>query len=218
MKRAWKLTLKLCLWSMLGVAAAPAANAEPAAAPRGGLEERIDLAVKAAAPAELFGTFAKMLGPDVVAVVDPAVRTPVSIELHNVRARILLDAVCESIGCRWSLEPGRPPNPPKLRVVPAPPGGRAEESRKPSDLKEPIDLKVTNADGHDVLRTFGDLLDANVVVEPGVAGEVSLSLEDIPLGQCLDAVCQSLGCDWSFTEGGNGAKPVLRVTARPKKK
>jgi hypothetical protein len=33
-------------------------------------------------------------------VIDPAVREPISIELHNVRARALLDAICESIGCR----------------------------------------------------------------------------------------------------------------------
>jgi type II secretory pathway component GspD/PulD (secretin) len=185
--------------------------AEPKADP-GKLEDRVDLTLKNAAPDEVFRSFAKMLG--VEAVVDPGVHGPLSVELHNVRVRVLLDTVCESLGCRWRLEAGSPP---KLRVLPAAaakPEAIADRPKPP--LKEAIDLKVTNADGLDVLRTFGDLLSADVVVEPGLKGTVTLDLESVPVGQTLDAVCQELGCEWSFTEGANDRKAVLRISLKKK--
>ena len=200
----WGLGLALLL---LG---AGAARAEPAA-PASGLDERIDMALKDAKPDDVFRTFAKMLNAE--AVVDPGVTAPVSVELHNVRARTLLDTVCESIGCRWTLEPGSPP---KLRVTAAPGGGKAEGDDRPSKVNDPIDLKVTKADGQDLLRTFGEILGADIVVDRKIAGTVSLELKHTPVDQSLDTVCQALSCDWSYTEGRNGKKPVLRVTSRKK--
>jgi type II secretory pathway component GspD/PulD (secretin) len=136
------------------------------------------------------------------------------VELHNVRVRVLLDTVCESLGCRWRLEAGSPP---KLRVLPAAaakPEGSADRG-KPA-IKEAIDLKVTEADGRDVLKTFGEVLDADIAVDPAIKGTLTLDLEAAPVDQCLDTVCKMLGCEWSFTEGANGRKAVLRVA--PKKR
>jgi type II secretory pathway component GspD/PulD (secretin) len=212
MRRTWKLRLALIFLA----AATGVARAEPTGGAGDKLDERIDMALKNAAPADLFGTFAKLFGPNAVAVVDPAVRGPVTIELHNVRARTLLDAVCESIGCRWSVAAATPTTPAKLFVVPLPARERGEGAQKKIPIREPIDFKVTQADGRDVLRTFGEILNADVTVEPGVAGQVTLVLENLPVDQTLDAVCKSLGCEWSFTEGANGRKAVLRVW--PKKK
>ena len=157
---------------------AGAAWAEPEADP-GKLEDRVDLTLKNAAPDEVFRTFAKMLGAE--AVVDPGVHGPLSVELHNVRVRTLLDTVCESLGCRWRLEAGSPP---KLRVLPAAaakPEGSADRS-KPA-IKEAIDLKVTDADGRDVLKTYGEILSADVVVDPAIKGTLTLDLEATPVDQ-----------------------------------
>lgn len=193
-------------WGPLGLGllllAAGTAQAEPKDA-RNPFDERIDMTLKKAAPADLFDTFAKMLHAE--AVVDPAVREPVSIELHNVRVRTLLDTVCESIGCRWSLEPGSPP---KLRVTAVPAGGGPEP--KPAALDEPIDLKVTDAEVHDVLKTFAEILGVKAAVAPEIKGTVTFELENVPCNQALDAVCRTAGCDWSL-DGG-----VLRVTPRKK--
>ncbi len=197
MKALWTWGLGLLL---LG---AGMALAEPKDG-RNPLDERIDMTLKKAAPADLFGTFAKML--DAEAMVDPAVREPVSIELHNVRARTLLDTICESIGCRWSLEPG---NPPKLRVTAVPAGGGSEP--KPTALDEPIDLKVTDADARDVLRTFAQIMGAKAAIDPEIKGTVTFNLEATPCNQALDAVCQAAGCEWSLDRG------VLRVTPRKKR-
>jgi type II secretory pathway component GspD/PulD (secretin) len=189
---------------------APTAWADPAADP-GKLEDRVDLALKNAAPEEVFRTFAKMLGAE--AAVDPGVHGPLSIELHNVRVRTLLDTVCESLGCRWRLESGSPA---KLRVLPsaaAKPEATAATASKPA-IKEAIDLKVTKADALDLLRTYGEILSAEVVVDPAIKGVLTLDLQATPVDQTLDTVCQSLGCEWNYTEGANGRKGVLRITVR----
>jgi type II secretory pathway component GspD/PulD (secretin) len=200
MKGLWKWGLGVGLL-LLG---AGGVLAEPADA-RSGLDERIDMTLKKAAPADLFGTFAKMLNAE--AVVDPAVREPVSIELHNVRARTLLDTICESIGCRWSLEPG---NPPKLRVTALPSSGSPAPVKIAAD-GAPIDLRVTNADVREVLQTFGEIVGAKAVVDPTIQGTATFTLENTPWNKALDTVCATAGCEWSL-DGG-----VLRVTPRKKK-
>jgi type II secretory pathway component GspD/PulD (secretin) len=197
--RKWGLVgLGLLLLGAGGVLAEPKDARNP-------LDERIDMTLKKAAPADLFGTFAKMLNAE--AVVDPAVREPVSIELHNVRARTLLDTICESIGCRWSLEPG---NPPKLRVTAAPSAGSSAPVKVATD-GAPIDLRVTDADAREVLKTFGEIVGAKPVIDPAIQGKVSFNLENTPWNKALDTVCQAAGCEWSL-DGG-----VLRVTPRKKR-
>jgi type II secretory pathway component GspD/PulD (secretin) len=170
------------------------------------LDARINIALRDAAPDDTFRSFAKVLNAEVE--VAPSVKAKVTVELRNVRVRTLLDAVCESIACRWELQPG---NPQKLLVLPAPPGRTAPAT--PALIDEPIDLRVTEADGRDVLRTFGEILSAKVDVDPAVAGKVSLDLEAAPVGQALDKVCQVLGCDWMLVEGSSR---LLKVTAKGK--
>jgi type II secretory pathway component GspD/PulD (secretin) len=206
MKRFWMTGLGLA-GLLLGAGAALAEPGDFSAK----LDTRIDMTLSKAAPDDLFKTFAKMFGAE--AVVDPGVREPVSIELHNVSARTLLDTICESIGCRWSLEPGSPP---KLRVLPVPAAGPGKS--KPSALRDPIDLKVAKADGQDLLRTFGEILGAELAVDPGIKGELTLNLDNTPVDQALDVVCRALGCDWTYTEDANGKKPVLRIAPRSKRK
>jgi type II secretory pathway component GspD/PulD (secretin) len=168
------------------------------------LDAKINIALRDAAPDDTFRSFAKLLSAE--AEVAPALKGKVTVELHNVRVRTLLDAVCESIGCRWELQPG---NPPKLRVWLAPAGKPAPATRPVVD--EPIDLRVTSADGRDVLKTFGEILSATPEVDPAIAGKVSLDLENAPCSQALDKVCQTLGCNWELVEG---PPRVLRVTMK----
>jgi type II secretory pathway component GspD/PulD (secretin) len=197
-------------WAGFGLAclllAAGTAWADPGANTPAKLDDRVDLALKNAAPEEVFRTFAKMLGAE--AVVDPGVHGPVSVELHNVRVRTLLDTVCESLGCRWSLASGTPA---RLRVMPM---GPAAEGPKTSGIKEPIDLRVTKADATDLLKTFGEILSADLVVDPAIKGTLTFEIENKPVDQTLDAVCKELGCEWSFTEAANGRKAMLRISLK----
>jgi type IV pilus secretin PilQ/predicted competence protein len=53
---------------------------------------------------------------------------------------------------------------------------------------EPIDLKVTNADVTDVIRTFAQISGLNIIVQPGVSGAVTAELENVPWDQALEQV------------------------------
>ena len=205
MKRSWKMGLAGLL---LG---AGALLAEPADV-QSKLDQRIDMGLSKAEPEDVFRSFGKLLGME--AVVDPGVKGAVSIELHNVRVRTQLDAICESIGCRWSVEPGSPP---RLRITPAPAGG-AELKPRSGRLSDPIDLKVTKANGLELLRTFGEIVGAETAIDPGLKGELTLNLENTPVDQALDTVCQALGCDWRYTEAADGKRPVLQFYPRSKRK
>jgi type IV pilus assembly protein PilQ len=70
---------------------------------------------------------------------------------------------------------------------------------------EPIDLKVTNADVTEVLRTFAQISGLNIVVQPGVSGTVTAELENVPWDQAFEEVLKinNLG----FEREGN----VIRI-------
>jgi type II secretory pathway component GspD/PulD (secretin) len=197
---------KRTTWTLMALALAglPAAGARAAESP---LETRINMAVRDAPADDTFRTFARLMSAE--AVVDPALKGTVTVELKNVRVRTLLDTVCESIGCRWELQPG---NPPKLRVS-ALPAGNPAPAAKPGP-KEPLDLKVTKAKGREILMTFGQILSAEVVLDPAIDGTVTLDLENTPWDQALDAVCAALGCNWELVEA---PKRVLKVVPRNRK-
>jgi type IV pilus assembly protein PilQ len=63
---------------------------------------------------------------------------------------------------------------------------------------EPIDLKVTNADVTDVLRTFAQISGLNVIVQPGVHGVVTAELENVPWDQALEQILKINGLDYEL--------------------
>jgi hypothetical protein len=91
----------------------------------------------------------------------------------------------------------------------------AEEAPKSSSLQERIDLKVTKADGREVLMSLATMLSANLELDPTVVGDVTFSLEDTPVQQVLSLLCQSMDCDWRYTEGSDGKAPELMILKLP---
>jgi type IV pilus assembly protein PilQ len=70
---------------------------------------------------------------------------------------------------------------------------------------EPIDLKVTNADVTDVLRTFSQISGLNIIVQPGVRGQVTAELSAVPWDQAFEQVLKINNLD--FERDGN----VIRI-------
>lgn len=58
---------------------------------------------------------------------------------------------------------------------------------------EPIDLKVTNADVTEVLRTFAQISGLNIIIQPGVQGAVTAELENVPWDQALEQILKING-------------------------
>lgn len=66
--------------------------------------------------------------------------------------------------------------------------GRDVSGEQKAYTGEPIDLKVTNADVTEVLRTFAQISGLNIVVQPGVTGTVTAELENVPWDQAFEEV------------------------------
>ena len=69
----------------------------------------------------------------------------------------------------------------------------------------PITLNVRNADVRDVLRLIGESSGFNMIIGAGVAGQLSLSLTEVPWDHVLDVVLQTLNL------GAERNENVLRI-------
>ena len=132
---------------------------------------------------------------------------PVSMEIWNVRVRTILDVLCESLGCRWELVDG-------VIQIHEVPGAKPEPRPKPSleALDQTIDIKLTGADPQEVLRSFGQILSVKPFVDPAITGSVTVNLENTEVRKVLDAVCASVGCEWSL----DVEKKMLVFRPKPK--
>jgi type IV pilus assembly protein PilQ len=83
---------------------------------------------------------------------------------------------------------------------------------------EPIDLKVTNADVTDVLRTFAQISGLNIVVQPGVTGVVTAELENVPWDQALEQILKINGLGYEVEGNVMRIAPtaILRQEAQEK--
>jgi len=98
------------------------------------------------------------------------------------------------------LSPGTDPG--------APPGEGGEGAAPgygPPFRGEPVTLDLRDADLRDVLRMLSEVSGLDFVLQPGVAGRVSLRLTETPWDQALEVILRSRGLDY-LLEGG-----VLRV-------
>jgi len=160
------------------------------------LDRRIDIDLVDAGAGETFASFAAVVGGELDLA--PAVGArKISIRLQNVRVRTALDAACESLGCGWKLEKVSPSGAAKLRVtelaMAAASGGPPPHSGK---LDEKLSLDLADAKMEQVLGTFARILDAELDLDPGLAGgEVTIQLTNVRLAEALDAV---LGGAWTW--------------------
>jgi type IV pilus assembly protein PilQ len=83
---------------------------------------------------------------------------------------------------------------------------------------EPIDLKVTNADVTDVLRTFAQISGLNVIIQPGVGGVVTAEMENVPWDQALEQILKinSLGYEIEGNVMRIAPTAILRQEAQEK--
>ncbi len=86
------------------------------------------------------------------------------------------------------------PDPPLTlaRSGPGSPAGRA------ADLDTAVDFKSEGAGVGNVAHAFADLLGAELVIDAGMNGKVTLDRKNVPLHEALDATCAQAGCAWSF--------------------
>lgn len=92
-----------------------------------------------------------------------------------------------------------------LAVQPAQAAGRTLSGTQRVFTGDPISLNLKDADIKDVLRTFAQLTQLNIAVDPQVGGTVTVDFVDVPWDQALDLILRQNGL--TFILEGN----VMRV-------
>jgi type IV pilus assembly protein PilQ len=120
-------------------------------------------------------------GPAVIPGAGPG--SPLSRPLSRVRIMLTQQAPA-----------AQPPQPPASQ---APPGVPAPEqlgagSRAPTRFTgTPVSLDFQDADLRAVLRTFSEISELNMIIDPSVKGTVDVSLRDVPWDQALDQILRA---------------------------
>jgi len=73
-------------------------------------------------------------------------------------------------------------------------------SEKPEFTGETINLILEEADLNDVLNTFSKIADIEIMVEPGVSGEVTTKVEGVPWDQALADILEEQGLEWTLED------------------
>ncbi len=102
-------------------------------------------------------------------------------------------------------EMGEEPAPRARRTRPAPERQAPQQPLAKQYTGKPISLDLLDADLRNVLRLIADVTGSNIVIEPDVAGKVTLKVEQVPWDQVLDMVLSMNGM--GMERSGN----VIRV-------
>lgn len=88
---------------------------------------------------------------------------------------------------------------------PATPSERWLAAQRGPDQKryfgEPISLSLKDADLVEVLRSFAELGDFNLILQPGIRGTVTVELKDVPWDQALAQILKINGLGMEITGG-----------------
>ena len=167
--------------------------------PADALNERLSLNIDGGRPADVFASFAQMLG--VPLEMDSAVTDAVTIRLEKVSMSTALQAICESIECRWSLLSGPPL---RLHVEPQPvpqAATKGSEPRPGSPLDEKMSIHLKEAALGDVLLSFGQILSARLEVDPSLPGrKLSIEMDRAPAREVLEKICALVRCTWTLSD------------------
>ena len=218
------LVLPLCLLAQ----AAPALAQSPAA-------KKVTLDLNAVAPDAAFKAVGNAIG--VTVTVDAAVTTPVDITVRNVSAKTALNAMCESIGCQWTITGGALSVKPitnfavgvvnEGRAIGADKGkasARAQVVLNALKHKLPADMKFENAPLDEVSRRLSEATGLTVKLtckDPDVQ-TLTMDVSNLTLQSALQAMVEQEvrpKAVWRLTVGplpGDTQTPSIAIMVGPR--
>jgi TonB family protein len=190
---------------LLSIAAGAAAQQKDLA------RERVRLLFKEVPVTQVLPAFAKSLGYELL--LDPTLRALVTIEVENVTAETALNAICESIGCRWRRDGARLVVEARtdviatLRTTPKGDefrrgGGNLYNYAVPTlDDELPFEITWSPVDLYTAFFMLARMTDAAVDLAPSLKGrKVAVTVKSGSLRAAFDAVCAVGGCRWQLIE------------------
>jgi len=198
--------------------------------------KKVTLDLNGVAPAAAFQAVADAIGVKVT--VDAAVTESVDITVRNVSARTALTAICESIGCKWTLTGGtldiRPQSSFMVGVVQRDARATAVDKDKASarakivlnalKQKLPADLKFENAPLSEIGRRLSEVLEMNVELsckDPNVR-TLTMDFGNLTLQSALQSIAErEVGSQaaWRLTIGpppGDTQTPTIAIMVGPR--
>ncbi len=182
--------------------------------------ERVQLLFKEVPVTQVLPALAKSLGYELQ--LDPSLRALVTIEVENVTAETALNAICESIGCRWRREGTRlivEARTDVLTTFRERPKGEAYRRAGGNlfnygvsglDDELPFDITWSPVDLHTAFYMLSRMTNAEVDLAPTLQNrKLAVSFKGESLRKAFDAVCAVAGCRWQLIEQ---PKRVVRVT------
>jgi hypothetical protein len=205
------------------------------------LAKKVTIDVNAATPVSVFTAVATASGAGFTVTVDPAVTDPVDIAVRNVSVKTALNAVCESIGCQWTLTGKtlvvKPEAAVRVGVVMRGEGGATVDKTKAKaraqvvlaafKQKLPSDMNFENAPLDAVNTRLSEALKMKVELSSKAPGVKTISLDfgGLTLLSALQALGQQEGAKgpWRLTIGpaqGDTQTPTIAIMVdpRPQKK
>jgi hypothetical protein len=192
------------------------------------LDGRVSIDVESAAPKDVFGAWAKRIGCELS--IAQEIQKPVTIRLSNVTFRTALDALAESLECRWTIQ-GK-----ILRVEPAGKGksgsggvvggvpgggGGGAEFKQRLDRKTPPNFRFDNVPVREVMDALGKIADLELRMEgPAADQRVTLDLSDRTILAAIKAIRQQNGLGESLVVGASlpGTEKKIYFKMGPQKK
>lgn len=159
--------------------------------------EKVTLDLNGVAPFAAFKAVASAMNVGVT--VSPAVTAPVNLAVRNVTAKTALNAMCESIGCRWSLAGGILVVKPaeaiavgrgEVRVEGTATTPEAQAVLEAFKRKLPDDMKFDNAPLEEISRRLSESLGLPVKLsckDPDV-NRLSMDFGNLTLASALEAI------------------------------
>jgi len=184
--------------------------------------ERVSLLFKDTPVTNVLPALAKSLGYEIS--LDPALRAMVTLQVENVTAQTALNAICESIGCRWRQQGNRlivEARTETIAIMQATEKGEQFTRRggnmfnyAVSGLEDelPFDITWSPGDVYTAFHVLARMFDADVEVAPALSGrKLAVTIKAATMSQAFDAVCRVAGCRWQLVEK---PKRMVRVTER----
>jgi TonB family protein len=206
---------------VLGLAALLSFAAD-AAAQKDLARERVSLLFKDTPVTKVIPALAKSLGYEIT--LDPTLRAMVTLQVENVTAQTALNAICESIGCKWRQQGNQLIVEARTETIAImQPTEKGEQfTRRGGNLMNyamsgledtlPFDITWSPGDVYTAFHVLARMLDADVEIAPALNGrKLAVTIKAATMSQAFDAVCSVAGCRWQLVEK---PKRVVRVTAR----
>lgn len=86
-------------------------------------------------------------------------------------------------------------------------------------LDSRLDIELKDADVGQTLQSFGTIVKADrVEIDPAISGTVTITVHGVRAETALTAVCESVGCVWSFEDGALRIEPAENPSSSPEAK